>query len=105
LTLPHRKAALAEHFRIYREQLGCRRHMSAKVILEVSDDRPSRCDRKLLTGDLKDQRPKGVESRQLVHPGARPEARVGIDNPSQGRVGFAQELLRLALGARVSVGG
>jgi hypothetical protein len=54
----------------------------------------------LLAGDLKDQRPKGVERRKVLEPGAGPEARVGVDDAAEHRVGLAKKGLRLAVGQR-----
>ena len=94
LTLAGREAAVAQHLRIGREQLGRRRHVPSESLLEVSDDRPRRGDRQLLAGDLEDERAEGVERRKLVQPGAGTEVGPLVDQPREHRVGAPQELAR-----------
>ena len=95
-TLASREAAVAQHLRVGREQLGRRRQVPSEPLLEMRDDRPGRADGQLLARDLEDERAEGVEWRKLVQPGARTEVRPRVDQPREHRIGVAQELARLA---------
>ena len=98
LALSSREAAVAQHLRISREQLGRRRQMPSESLLQMRDDRPGRADRQLLARDLEDERPEGIERRKLVHPGPRTEVRPRVDQPREHRVRLPKELARLGIG-------
>ena len=74
--------------------------MSAEALLEPGQDRPCRPDRELLTGDLEDERPEGIEPGQLVDPRARVEVGMRIDQPREDRVRLPEELARSRVGNR-----
>ena len=95
LTLAGGDAAGAQDVRIRGEQFGGSWQLSSEVLLETGHDCPRRADRELLAGDLEDQRPEGIERRELVEPSPRAEVRVRIDDPREHRVGLAKKRPRL----------
>jgi hypothetical protein len=54
----------------------------------------------LLAGNLKDQRPEGIEGRKLVHP--RPRAKVGpcLDQPRKNQVRLSKKVACIGIGRR-----
>src|SRR6476660_917108 len=77
--------------------------MSSEALLETRHDRPRGPDGELLPDDLEDERPEGVERRQLLDPGARAEARMRVDHARQNRIGVAEEVPRRWIGDRAHV--
>jgi hypothetical protein len=59
----------------------------------------------LLAGDLKDERPEGIERWKLVHPGPRAEIRSRVDHPREHGVRLPEELARHGIGNRGSLPG
>src|SRR5262249_36018552 len=81
-----------------REQLGRRGHAAPETVFQVRDDRPGRGDRQLLAGDREDERPEGVERRELVHPRPRAKVRPGVDQLPEDGVSLLEVLARLRIG-------
>ena len=52
----------------------------------------------MLAGDLEDERPEGVERRELVGPGPWTEVRPRVDESGENRIGVPEELARSGIG-------
>jgi hypothetical protein len=104
LALAGGEAAGPQHVGIRGEQLGGSRQPSSEMFRDAGHDRPRRPHRDLLAGDLEDQRPEGIEGRELVEPSPRAEVRVRIDDPAEHRVGLAQKGPRPRVSDRCSGG-
>jgi hypothetical protein len=72
--------------------------MPPESLLQMRDDRAGRRDRELLAGDLEQERPEGVERRELVGPGSGTEVRMRIDQARENRICVSEELTRSAIG-------
>ena len=53
--------------------------MPCELLLESAQDGPRRLDGELLADDLEDERPEGIERRELVEPGTRMEVWARVD--------------------------
>jgi hypothetical protein len=60
--------------------------MPSESQLQTREDRAGRVDGQLLSCDLEDERPEGIERRKLVQPGPRAEVRPGVDQPREDRI-------------------
>ena len=74
--------------------------MASEALLETGQDRPRRADGELLAGDLKDERPEGIEPRKVVHPGPWTEIRPRIDQPGENRIRLPKKRPRRGIGDR-----
>jgi hypothetical protein len=71
--------------------------MPSEAVLKSGHDRPCGGDGKLLTRDLEDQRPEGVERRKLVQPGPGTETGPRVDQSRENRIRVPEELPSLAI--------
>ena len=71
---------------------------AGEVILQVADDGSGRADGELLAGDLEDERPEGVERRQLVQPGPGAEVRARVNERRKDRIPVPQVLPGFGIG-------
>jgi hypothetical protein len=65
--------------------------MASEALLDTRYDRARRTHGQLLSGNLEDECSKRVKRRQLVHPRAGPEARTGVDQAREHRIGLPQK--------------
>ena len=98
LALANREATVAQHLRVGREQLCCRRHVPAESLLEMRDDRAGRGGGELLARDLERERPKRVQRRVVLLPRTGTEVRPRVDQLGEHRIGVAEVLPRRGIG-------
>src|SRR5579871_1276986 len=85
------KAARPKNARICRQEFRRRGQVTIELLREPREDGARRSDRELLASYLEDECAKGIEFREFVYPGTRPEVGVRVDHPGEDRIRRSEE--------------